>query len=226
MPSCTEIALVSFDLDGTLVDTAGEIAEAVHRTLDDFGLARRPPDEITRLIGHGTRSLMTRLLGTLRTELPFDAVHARFEHHYAETAGQSGRPYAGCEGALERLRRAGVRLACVTNKERLHAERVLAATGLANWFPTLLAGDTLPYKKPDARVLGELLRRQGVAAPQAAHVGDSSIDVEAARNAAVAAWAVPHGYNGGRPIAEAQPDRLFADLGAVADFVCAARMAA
>jgi len=121
---------------------------------------------------------------------------------------------------------AGVQLACVTNKERLHAERVLAATGLAHWFPTLLAGDTLPYKKPDARVLGELLRRQGVTAPQAAHVGDSSIDIEAARNAAVAAWAVPHGYNGGRPIAEAQPDRLFADLGAVADFVCAARMVA
>ncbi len=226
MRRSTEIGLVSFDLDGTLVDTAGEIAEAVHRTLDDFGLARRTADEITRLIGHGTHSLITRLLATLEVTLPFDAVYARFEHHYAETAGQSGGPYAGCEEALECLRRADVQLACVTNKERRHAERVLAATGLASWFPTLIAGDTLPYRKPDARVLGEVLRRHGIPAPRAAHVGDSAIDVETARNAGVAAWAVPYGYNGGRPVAEARPDRLFPDLSAVADHVCAARMAA
>lgn len=225
--------LVSFDLDGTLVDTAGEIAESVHRTLDDFGLARRPQDEITLLIGHGTHALMTRLLARLHAErpglaasLPFDTVYARFDRHYAETAGQFGKPYAGCEEALERLRTAGVRLACVTNKEQRHAERVLAATGLARWFPTLIAGDTLPYKKPDARVLGELLRRHGVAASRTAHVGDSSVDVETARNAAVAAWVVPYGYNAGRPIEDARPDRLFADLGGVADHVCEARIEA
>lgn len=217
--------LVSFDLDGTLVDTAAEIAESVHLTFDDFALARRPQLEITLLIGKGTHELMSRLMQRLYTEqpglearLPFETVYAKFDHHYAVTAGQLGRPYPGCEDTLERLRSAGVQLACVTNKEQRHAERVLAATGLAGWFPTLIGGDTLPFKKPDPRVIAQVLEQHGVAAAQAAHLGDSSIDVQTARNAGVAAWAVPYGYNAGVPIEQSLPDRLFDRLPAVADW--------
>lgn len=220
------IRLLSFDLDGTLVDTAGEIAEAVHRAFDDLGIARRPQEEITLLIGRGTRELMLKLLArvmlddpTLAERVTPEAVLERFEHHYAETAGLFGRPYPGCVAMLERLRDQGVRLVCVTNKEQRHAERVLAATRLDGFFGMLIGGDTLPVKKPHAGVLAHVLRHQGVRPAEAAHVGDSSIDIESARNAGVRAWAVPHGYNAGLPIAAANPDRLFPDLPAIADEV-------
>ena len=228
--SAAVLRLVSFDLDGTLVDTAGEIAEAVHRTFDDVGLQRRPQEEITRLIGKGTRELLLRLLARITAEQPAlaetvdtDAVLHRFEHHYAETAGRMGQPFDGCVAMLETLRAQGLRLACVTNKEQRHAERVLGATGLAGYFELLVGGDTLPFKKPDARVFAHVLGFFGVSAAEAVHVGDSAIDVETARNAGVPAWVLPHGYNAGVPIAEAGPDHLFADLPAVAAHVAAMR---
>lgn len=221
------LRLLCVDLDGTLVDTAGEIAEAVHRSFDDLGLDRRSDAEVTGLIGKGTRELMQRLIERLRDERPgrgdtldADALMARFEHHYAETAGSSGRPYPGCVTMLERLRASGIALACVTNKELRHTRRVLAATGLAPHLDLVIGGDSLPVKKPDAAVLRHALSQFGVAPEEAAHLGDSAIDVACARNAGVAAWAVPHGYNGGAPIAASRPDRLFPDLAAVADFAC------
>lgn len=221
------LQLISFDLDGTLVDTAAEIAEAVNLTLDDFGLARRPVAEIVGLVGKGTRELMLGLRARLLREDPTlaarvsdDALLARFDHRYAETAGRIGRPYPGCEAMLGRLHAHGLQLVCVTNKEQRHAERVLQATGLAGWFPLLIGGDTLPVKKPHSGVLAHVLAHHGVAAAQAAHVGDSVIDIEAARNAGVHAWAVPYGYNAGVPIAASKPDRIFANLPAIAELVC------
>jgi phosphoglycolate phosphatase len=222
------LRLITFDLDGTLADTAGEIAEAVHLTFDDFALARRSDDEIIGLIGRGTRELLLKLMArvliaqpALADRLEFDTVMARFDQRYAETAGRRARPYPGCQAMLERLRQHGIGLACVTNKEQRHAERVLQALGLAGYFTLLVGGDTLPVKKPDAGVLAHVLRVYRVAPHEAAHVGDSFIDVQTARNAGVQAWAVPYGYNGGVPVADARPDRLFDDLAALTEHVLA-----
>lgn len=214
---------LSFDLDGTLVDTAGEITEAVNRTLVEFGIPARPVAEITLLIGHGLRELMLKLLARLMLAQPaladrlrIDAVLARLDAHYADTVGTLARPYPGAVEALVALQAAGVKLACVTNKEGRHACHVLECSGLAPLIELLVAGDTLAQKKPHASVLTEVARRLNVARDRLAHVGDSRIDVEAARNAGVAAWAVPYGYNAGEPIALAGPDRLFDDLAALA----------
>lgn len=145
------------------------------------------------------------------------AVLRRFAHHYAATAGTACRAYPHALDAIERLRHAGVRLACVTNKEARYSQSVLAACGMQDMFELLIGGDTLAFKKPDGRVLAHAIAVLGGEAGSTAHVGDSRTDVEAARNAGVAAWAVPYGYNRGEPIESARPDRLFRDLGAVAD---------
>ena len=222
--------IVSFDLDGTLVDTAGEIAEAANRALESYGIARRPVPEITLLIGHGLRELMIKLLAQVLRDQPdladrvrADAVLETLDRHYAETTGTLATPYEGAHAALSQLASAGVKLACVTNKESRHALRVLQATGLEQYFDLTVGGDSLPEKKPHGSVLRHVVSKLDGDLRRTAHVGDLRTDVEAARNAGVAAWAVPYGYNAGSPIAEARPQKIFPGLMQVAEHVLAAR---
>ena len=224
--------IVTFDLDGTLVDTAPVITEAANRALKAHGLPPHPAAQITLLMGEGLRQLMLKLLARLYMAQPSltkmvraEAVLESFEHQLAAMFGMSITPYVGAREALSGLKDAGVRLACVTNKELHHARRVLRAARLDNFFELVVGGDSLPQKKPHASVLRYVVETLNGNMRQAAHVGDSSIDVKAARNAGVAAWAVPYGYNAGVPIADSQPQHIFAGLTQVAEHVLANRPA-
>lgn len=210
------LALVSFDLDGTLVDTAGEIAEAANRALQEHGLPRQPEAHLALLIGHGAHALMRKLLAQLQARMDEAPVLASFDRHYADTTGTTGQPYPGAVEALDLLRSRGLRVACVTNKELRHTQHLLRHHRLQDRFDLVIGGDSLPQKKPDPAVLRHVSATLGVPLQAMAHVGDSATDVEAARNASVRAWVVPYGYNAGRPIAEAGPDAIFPDLLAAA----------
>lgn len=211
--------LISFDLDGTLVDTAGAIAMAANDTLQHFGLPPQNEAEVRDLIGDGSRALMLQLLARIclahpahADTLDADAVLAQFQQRLADTLSTAATPYPGVPEALAELKAHGVLLACVSNKEAQLATQLLRATGLHTLFTLVIGGDTLPQKKPHASVLRHVLHTLRCEPEQAVHVGDSHADVAAARNAGLAAWAVPYGYNGGRPIAESKPDHLFVDL--------------
>src|SRR5262249_23325583 len=158
--------------------------------------------------------LMCTVLAGARAEnpgarLPGEAqVLARFDAHYADTTGCCSDTYPGAHEALGLLGDRGLWLACVTNKEGVHARRLLDRHGLRRHFALLVPGDALPRQKPHASVLRTVAAFFGVPLQAMVHIGDSEIDVLAARNAGVRAWALPHGYNAGRPIVQAGPDAV------------------
>ncbi|MCW5654530.1 HAD family hydrolase [Hydrogenophaga sp.] len=216
--------LILFDLDGTLIETAPEIADAVNDTLSAWGRAPVDQGQVNDWIGHGTRELLVQALaftdGTtaqaVRESPQFPAIEAAFGRHYDQRCGTRSRPYPGVRGVLQALRGAGMKLAVVTNKEGRYTRAVLDAHGLAPLFHRVISGDTLAVKKPHPAAVDDCLLHFGVDRARALFVGDSSIDVATARNAGIAVWALTYGYNMGHPIEDSRPNRVIADFSALA----------
>ena len=215
--------LVLFDLDGTLVETAPEICDAVNDTLRALGLAEVTQALVEDWIGHGTGHLLlqalahasSRPVAQIQESSLWRAAQARFAQDYVRRCGTTSRLYPQAREVLEMLAERGVRLALVTNKEQRFTQPVLRRHALRRLFDRVVCGDTLPTRKPDPAGVLDCLRSFGVARERAVFVGDSSIDVATARNAGVRAWALTHGYNMGEPIAAARPDRLLQGLAGI-----------
>ena len=189
---------VVFDLDGTLVDTLPDIAAAANAVLAAEGRRALSRDEVCRLIGSGGRVLMAnafRATGEPVSEARIDAAFAAYiaAHEADPVAGSA--PFPGVHAALEALIERGTRLAVCTNKPGRLAEIVLETFGLAKFFAGVVAGDTLAARKPSPEPLIEAVARAGGAVRKAAMVGDSPIDAEAARAAAIPFVAVSFGYS-------------------------------
>ena len=216
--------LVMFDLDGTLIETAPEICDAVNDTLKAFGLPPVTQDCVDRWIGHGTRELLIQALAfvhkvTVDAIRAFDTlplIAAEFDRHYQRRCGTRSHLYPHVRDVLQQLRAQDVKLAVVTNKEGRYTGTVLDAHQLAPLFDRVVSGDSLPTKKPDPAGIQSCLDQFRVPATRALFVGDSSIDVATARNAGVPVWALPYGYNMGQPIENCKPDRVIADFSALA----------
>ncbi len=216
--------LVIFDLDGTLIETAGEIGLAVNRTLEDFKLDPVSDSDVRDWIGHGTGWLMKQAWvergedPEINTDL-WEEVMARFVHHYYETAGTLSHPYPHVIETLEKLGEMGVKRTILTNKEGRFTDRVLSAHGLGDsLLDAVVSGDTLPVKKPDPSGIQHLLSQFNSSAENALFVGDSETDIKTARAAKITCWAVPYGYNHGRPIADKHPDRVVDDVRPVLEY--------
>lgn len=215
--------LVMFDLDGTLVETAPEIADAVNDTLRRFDLPEVAQQQVNDWIGHGTRTLLIQALAFAgKTDVAavsasdsLTLIAAEFDNNYQRRCGTRSRLYPQVSETLAALRRQGVKLAVVTNKESRYTRTVLDAHQLAPLLDCVVSGDSLPTKKPDPAGIQSCLAQFAVSPHRALFVGDSSIDVATARNAGVAVWALPYGYNMGQPIEACAPDRVIADCSAL-----------
>lgn len=218
MPATFE--LVMFDLDGTLVETAPEICDALNDTLRAYGWAAVDEAQVARWIGHGTGELLVQAVARASDSSPalvrsserLAAIGTVYDRHYAARCGTRSRLYPQVRETLAALRARGTRLAIVTNKEQRYTDRVLAAHGLVPAFHRVVCGDTLATRKPDPAGISACLREFGVARHRALFVGDSAIDAATARNAGVPVWLLPYGYNQGRPVEDCRPDRVIADL--------------
>jgi phosphoglycolate phosphatase len=204
---------VIFDLDGTLIDSAGEIATALERTFRELGHAPLPLGEVRNLIGRGVPSLVERALAKVggSGEGLGHAVE-RFEAHYAQTVGTAAALFPGVRPGLETLAAARYAMSVVTNKPRYFTQQLLEGLGVAGFFTAIVAGDDGIRRKPHGDMLVAACERMGSAPPATLMLGDSDNDVVAARAAGCPVWCVPYGYNEGRPAAELKCDRLVCDV--------------
>ena len=219
----TAFQAVLFDLDGTLLETVPDLAEAANRMLAAMGRPALPVELIATFVGRGIGRLVERALAGSRDGRLEAAVvkpaQELFESFYAEESGRRSAPYPGVTVALARLHAAGVPMAVVTNKAADFTRPLLAVTGLLPYFSSVVSGDTLPWKKPDPRPVLHACDELGIAPAQALFVGDSVHDVEAARSAGCEVWCVPYGYNEGQPISVSGCDRMVEGLEEVVDRV-------
>ncbi|WP_051361553.1 phosphoglycolate phosphatase [Burkholderia sp. WSM2230] len=189
---------VLIDLDGTMVHTAPDIVEAASRMLADFGHAPLPFDTVSGFIGKGVPNLVRRTLeaATLDEQVNSEAALAVFHRHYEETNGRFGHVYPDVLAGLRELRRLGYRLACVTNKPEALAAPLLRMTGLASYLEVLVAGDSIDSMKPAPQPLWHACRLLGVKTECSVLLGDSPVDVCAARAAGMPVFIVSYGYGG------------------------------
>lgn len=210
---------IVFDLDGTLIDSAGDLARAANRLLAEQ--ARRPLElaEVRRFIGDGARVLVRRAMaatGAAAADSSLDALTARFIALYEADATASTVVYPGVPETLDRLRALGLRIAVCTNKPQAATGSVLQALGLAPRIDAAAGGDRFPVRKPDAGHLLGTLELIGVPAARAVMVGDNEHDAAVARATGTGSVLVTYGY-ARTPLHEidtdARIDRLDALLG-------------
>jgi phosphoglycolate phosphatase len=210
------VKMVVIDLDGTLVDTAPDIAESANLMLRDLDLPLRDPREVAGWIGNGVARLVKRALtGEMEAEPKaalYERAYALFLKHYEENLTRRSRPYPGVVEGLEWLKAQGFHLVCITNKVERFTLPLLRALGLHDYFALVLSGDSLPRQKPDPLPLEYACRHFGVRPDQGVLVGDSANDVRAARAAGMPVICVDYGYNHGRDIREEQPDAVIGSL--------------
>jgi phosphoglycolate phosphatase len=191
--------VVAFDLDGTLADTAPDLAASLNHTLGALGRRGIDPESVHHLVGHGARALLRKGLaatGQASEEL-VEQGFPIFLDHYGANICNGTKVYPELEAALDALRGHGAAIAICTNKPEKLTHQLLEALGWTGRFDAIVGGDTLPVKKPDPAPLHEALSRAG--GGRAAFVGDSITDADTARAAHVLFVAVSFGFSD-RPV--------------------------
>ena len=199
--------VVAFDLDGTLADTSADLADALNYALDTLGRPRLPLDQITLMVGHGTRALMRKGLAATGggEDALTEAGLTELIGFYERNICRHTSAYAGATEALDALRALNIRTAICTNKPERLATMLVAALGWSDRFDAIIGGDTLVVSKPDAAPLLEAINRCGGGI--AIYVGDSITDADTARAARVPFIAVSFGFRD-RPVEELGADYI------------------
>jgi len=207
------VQAVILDLDGTLVDSSGEIHTAINRAFAEERLAAMTRAEVEALVGRGVRSLVERALpkaGGAGKDV--DHMVERFEHHYAQVVGTDATLCPDARPGLEKLFAAGMPMSVVTNKPRSFTQRLLEELDVLRYFKSFVAGDDGFPRKPAGDMVEAACRMLGSEPARSIMIGDSDADIQAARAAGVPVWCVPYGYNEGRPPEALKGDRMVATI--------------
>jgi phosphoglycolate phosphatase len=208
--SMTSARTVVFDLDGTLVDTAPDLINALNHVLDREGLPPVPLHSARNMIGAGARKLIERGLeldGRSPGVEDITRLTGDFIDYYAAHIADASRPFEGLEGALDDLAAIGYRFAVCTNKLEWLSKLLLDRLGLSSRFSAICGADTFGISKPDPAILRETIARAGGQLSSTIMVGDAGPDIGVARRAGIPVIGVEFGYTD-VPIADLKPDRL------------------
>ena len=210
------VKVIMIDLDGTLLNTAEDLALAANLMLKDLDLPQQSVSTIRSYIGKGIQKLVKRTLTGCLDGEPDTDLFAKalpiYEKHYAHNLSVHTRPYPGVLEGIKAMQQAGFKLACITNKAEAFTIPLLRSTGLYDQFEIVLSGDSLPKKKPDPMPLTHICKQFGAQPHEALLIGDSLNDAIAARAAGCHVFCVPYGYNEGRNVYELDCDAVVESL--------------
>lgn len=186
--------IIGFDLDGTLIDTSGDLAAAVNHAITAIGRPAYPAEAIRPFVGKGARIMLERALtasGDCTAELVEDRLPVLLDYYQQHLAIHS-LPYPGCVAALDALAARGLRLAICTNKAERFAVPLMQQLGLADRFASIIGGDTVGSAKPDPAPIRAMIARAG--GGRCLFVGDTINDIAGARNTGIPNIAVSFGF--------------------------------
>ena len=196
-----KLKAILIDLDGTMFDTAPEIAIAMNQTLQALNFRTLSFDTIRQFIGKGVDNLVNQslLASNEKGHIKKNEALKLFNEFYKKIAKQS-KPYDDVESTLKFLQEKQIKLACVTNKPSCHTYLILKESNFENFFDCIICGDEMKFKKPHQFSIDYVRKKLDVAEMETLMVGDSSNDIRAANNAGVSVATVPYGYQYEEPI--------------------------
>ncbi|MEM8837911.1 MAG: HAD-IA family hydrolase [Pseudomonadota bacterium] len=202
--------IVVFDLDGTLVDSGGDLIRTLNIIIAEKGLPEIGKDHLGDLVGQGALKMIERAYALHETLLDDETradLHKRFLSVYEENIAVETRPFDGVLEVLEALSGRGTLMAVCTNKYEGLSRKLLDELSLTGFFAAICGSDTFPVRKPDPAHLTGTIEQAGGAAHRAVMIGDSATDINTAKAARIPVIAVPFGYSG-VPVDTLGPDRI------------------
>ena len=194
---------VLFDLDGTLIDSAPDLAGAANDLRGARGMAPLPFAQLRPMVGAGARGMIGAAFGVMPGDAEFDTLRTEFLARYEARLLQETTVFAAMQPVLQGLRHADLPWGIVTNKAARFAEPVVRGLGLQADCAVLVCGDTTAFAKPHPEPLREAARRLSLAPDACVYVGDDLRDVQAGRAAAMPTLVAAWGYLGqGEPVAD------------------------
>jgi phosphoglycolate phosphatase len=207
-----QVEACMIDLDGTLVDTMGDFDAVVALMLKDLGLPALDRVHLEGMVGKGSEHLIQSVLQRQKplkdpkAEPPSEAELKQawliYQAHYQRVNGQASAVFPGVMAGLQGLAAMGLPMACLTNKPRDLAQKLLQQKGLSKFFQVVFGGDSFEKKKPDPLPLLKTCEFLGYLPNQVLMIGDSTNDAQAAQAAGCPVVLLSHGYNHGQPIRE------------------------